>query len=120
MSYRIEISTIAQKWMTIMKIRKHKLPGPPFRQGPRNSETYTDLHGQRPPVDRTGRVAFTYSTSWLWGQREAPGYYVFLLVCFLVCLFGWNFVIDFNLNSRLARDLKFGALLRSGWQYMKA
>ena len=33
---------------------------------------------------------------------------MFLLTRFLVCLFRRNFVIDFKLTSRWARDLKFG------------
>ena len=42
-----------------------------------------------------------------------------LLTRFLVCLSGWNFVIDFKLISRWARDLKFGPQLRCEWQWMK-
>ncbi|GFY47934.1 hypothetical protein TNIN_444421 [Trichonephila inaurata madagascariensis] len=37
-----------------------------------------NLHEQRPPVDSTDRVAPTYSISWLWDQRGAPGYHVVL------------------------------------------
>ena len=33
---------------------------------------------------------------------------MFILICFLVCLSGRNFVIDFKLTSYRARNLKFG------------
>ncbi|GFV06412.1 integrase catalytic domain-containing protein [Trichonephila clavipes] len=69
-----ELSVILEVWLCLPYIE----PDPPRRRAPislsaRNSGNHTNLHEQRPPVDSSGRVASTYSISWLWGQRGPPG-----------------------------------------------
>ncbi|GFY73718.1 hypothetical protein TNIN_233081 [Trichonephila inaurata madagascariensis] len=68
---RLEIWTTAQKWMTMHENVKNFLVSNPsprrgkprFRQGSRNSETYTNLHEQRPPVNSMVRVESAHSIS---------------------------------------------------------